>query len=140
MVGLTQDVALEIAQGAARLQPQLVDQVLASAAEHLERVGLPAGAVERGRQDRGRAFPPRMRGDVSFQRRDGGAVAPLEPRREVEVPWPLVEPGLRRLDLLRVGTSRGVVGGGRYFRRTADTSWARTRWLAVSGSLPTRAR
>ncbi|CDP87739.1 hypothetical protein BN975_03559 [Mycolicibacterium farcinogenes] len=74
MVGLTKDVAFEVAQRAARFQAQLVDQVVPGAPQHLQGVGLPPGPIQRGGQHGGRALPAGVLADMSFQPGDDGAV------------------------------------------------------------------
>ena len=66
---LVQDLPLELLQRRAGLDPELVDERTAPASEDVERVGLPAAAIERDHQLAAQALAKRVLGDERLELR-----------------------------------------------------------------------
>ena len=70
---------MQLAEGRARLDPELVHQRAAGVLVGLERLGLPAGAIEREHQLRAQPLAQRILGDERLQLADElGVAAGLE--------------------------------------------------------------
>ena len=73
---LPQDRAVQLAEGRARLDPELVHERAASVLVGLERLRLPAGAIEREHQLRAQTLAQRILGDERLQLADELGVEP----------------------------------------------------------------
>ena len=99
---LRQDPAFEVAELGPGLETELGVEVGAALPVARERVGLPAGPIERGHQLRAKALPERMLGHEPVEIRDE-LLMPAEPQPGLAPPLDALEPEL--LQPQRLGSS-----------------------------------
>ena len=81
---LREHLGLELAQGTARVDAELVGQRLAGPPQRAQRVGLPVRAIEREREQPPALLAQRVAGDEVLQlRHQRRALAPVQPGREL---------------------------------------------------------
>ena len=103
---MVQDRPLQRMQLLARVEAELVAQDSPRVAIHVERVGLPAGSVERDHQVAAQALAERMRANKRFELRDEVAMVA---ERELEVNPPLDAREAKLLETLDLVLGKVVV-------------------------------
>ena len=132
---LRENLRLELAQGTARVDAELVGQRLASAAQGAQRVGLPVRAIEREREQPPALLAQRVAGDQVLQlRHEGRALATVQPGGDlllVGVDAEPVEPDDLGLDPGLAGEV-GVSGTSPQLQRPGQLLGARS-WIGQRG-------